>query len=267
MRGEAHPAVQVKNCDLALAHGTGGSLGTRHGGATVILETGVDAWPTPETQDVRAAPSTPRPSRSGTPRAEGKFLLRKCTACGEAHCYPRTLCPFCFSDKTEWVEASGKGTIYTYSVMRRAPVPYAIAYVTLAEGPTMMTNIVDCDLDSRNRAGREAGLQAERRRPADPDVHAGVKAMRAPRLPVVLLGLSLATTQAAAAPVETAGATQCEVGGFSIASRPQGHERPQRAARQRADHIGHLAPRVRVTPVETTGVKRSRSSAPRMAGC
>jgi len=38
LRGEAHPAVQVKNCDLAIAHGTGGSLGTRHGAATVIME-------------------------------------------------------------------------------------------------------------------------------------------------------------------------------------------------------------------------------------
>jgi acetyl-CoA C-acetyltransferase len=38
LRGEAHPKVQVKNCDLALAHGTGGSLGSRHGSATVILE-------------------------------------------------------------------------------------------------------------------------------------------------------------------------------------------------------------------------------------
>jgi acetyl-CoA C-acetyltransferase len=38
LRGEAHPKVQVKNCDLALAHGTGGSLGLRHGSATVILE-------------------------------------------------------------------------------------------------------------------------------------------------------------------------------------------------------------------------------------
>jgi uncharacterized OB-fold protein len=80
--------------------------------------------------------------------AQGKLLIKKCTACGEPHFYPRGHCPFCFSDKTEWVEASGNGTIYTYSVMRRAPVPYAIAYVTLAEGPTMMTNIVDCDLDS-----------------------------------------------------------------------------------------------------------------------
>jgi acetyl-CoA C-acetyltransferase len=38
LRGEAHPAVQVPGCDLALAHGTGGSLGTRHGSATLVLE-------------------------------------------------------------------------------------------------------------------------------------------------------------------------------------------------------------------------------------
>ena len=79
---------------------------------------------------------------------KGKLLVRKCTSCGQAHHYPRTICPFCFSDKTEWVEASGKGTIYSYSVMRRAPVPYAIGYVTLAEGPRMLTNIVDCDFDA-----------------------------------------------------------------------------------------------------------------------
>ena len=68
-------------------------------------------------------------------------------AAAQLHHYPRTICPFCFSDKTEWIEASGKGTIYSYSVMRRAPVPYAMAYVTLAEGPRMVTNIVDCDFD------------------------------------------------------------------------------------------------------------------------
>ena len=38
LRGEAHPKVQVPNCTLALAHGTGGLLGTRHGSATLILE-------------------------------------------------------------------------------------------------------------------------------------------------------------------------------------------------------------------------------------
>jgi uncharacterized OB-fold protein len=46
------------------------------------------------------------------------------------------------------VQASGRGVVYSYSVMRRVPVPYALAYVTLDEGVTMMTNIVDCDLDA-----------------------------------------------------------------------------------------------------------------------
>jgi uncharacterized protein len=79
--------------------------------------------------------------------AEEKLMIGKCADCGATHFYPRAVCPNCFSDKTELQQASGRGTIYTFSVMRRTPAPYAIAYVTLAEGPTMMTNIVDCDLD------------------------------------------------------------------------------------------------------------------------
>ncbi len=75
----------------------------------------------------------------------GRFLIKRCGGCGKAHWYPRTMCPFCSSVDTRWVEASGDGTIYSYSVMRRADPPYVIAYVTLAEGPTMLTNLVDCD--------------------------------------------------------------------------------------------------------------------------
>jgi uncharacterized protein len=81
--------------------------------------------------------------------AEGKLLIKKCNDCGEVHHYPRALCPFCWSEKVEWVQAKGTGDIYTYTVTRRGgPVPYCIAYVTLDEGPRMMTNIVDCDLDT-----------------------------------------------------------------------------------------------------------------------
>jgi uncharacterized protein len=79
---------------------------------------------------------------------EGRLLIKRCMACGRLHHYPRSICPFCWSDRTEWVPASGRGTIYSYSVMRRVPIPYAIAYVTLDEGVTMMTNIVDCDLEA-----------------------------------------------------------------------------------------------------------------------
>jgi uncharacterized OB-fold protein len=77
----------------------------------------------------------------------GKLLLKRCLACGELHYYPRTVCPFCSSERTEWVPAQGRGRIYSFSVMRRVEVPYAIAYVTLDEGVTMLTNLVDCDLD------------------------------------------------------------------------------------------------------------------------
>ena len=79
---------------------------------------------------------------------EGKFMIKRCTACGEAHWYPRALCPFCFSEKTVWEESPGEGVIYSYSVMHRSPSgPYAIGYVTLAEGPAVLTNFVDCDFD------------------------------------------------------------------------------------------------------------------------
>lgn len=79
---------------------------------------------------------------------QGVLKLRRCTECHRPHFYPRPLCPFCLGD-TEWVDAAGTGTIYSVSVTRRAgPIPYAIAYVTLDEGVSMLTNIVDCDLDT-----------------------------------------------------------------------------------------------------------------------
>jgi uncharacterized OB-fold protein len=80
--------------------------------------------------------------------ASGKLLVKKCLACGKLHYYPRSICPHCFSDRTEWLAVSGTGTIYSYSVLRRTEVPYALAYVTLDEGVSLMTNIVDCDLDA-----------------------------------------------------------------------------------------------------------------------
>jgi uncharacterized OB-fold protein len=79
---------------------------------------------------------------------EGKLSVRHCKACDENHFPPRTICPYCFSDDTEVREAAGTGQIYSFSVMRRAAKPYVLAYVTLDEGPTMMTNIATADLDA-----------------------------------------------------------------------------------------------------------------------
>lgn len=78
---------------------------------------------------------------------ESRFIVRACRACGRVHWYPRAVCPFCASNDTEWRAASGLGTIYSFSPMRQANDPYVVAYVTLDEGPTMLTNIVNCDAD------------------------------------------------------------------------------------------------------------------------
>ena len=97
---------------------------------------------------IPAPPANPETKAFWDGAARGELLIKRCRACGRVHYYPRALCPFCGSDATEWQRASGSGTVYSYSVMRRTEVPYAIAYVTLEEGVTMMTNIVDCDLDA-----------------------------------------------------------------------------------------------------------------------
>ena len=90
---------------------------------------------------------------------EGRFLIKRCKACGEPHWYPRTICPFCHSSDTVWEESKGEGVIYTFSVMRRnTPVPYGIGYVTLDEGVSLLTNFVDCDLDSL-KIGRRVKLK------------------------------------------------------------------------------------------------------------
>ena len=79
---------------------------------------------------------------------DGKLLLKSCASCGKTHFYPRAICPHCFSPETDWFEAAGTGRIYSFSIMRRTQTPYVIAYVTLDEGVTMMSNLVDCDFET-----------------------------------------------------------------------------------------------------------------------
>lgn len=99
-----------------------------------------------ETEKIYAAvPPTPGSEPYWEAAKAGKLVVKHCTACGKPHYYPRGVCPHCLSDKLEWRDAKGTGTIYTYSVMRAAKPSYVIAYVTLDEGVSMMTNIVDCD--------------------------------------------------------------------------------------------------------------------------
>jgi len=86
--------------------------------------------------------------------AEGRFLLKRCDACGTVIWYPRFLCPDCHSTETSWFEASGKGTVYSYTVPRRGQgpwrdaVPFIVAYVELEEGPRILTNLVGVEPDA-----------------------------------------------------------------------------------------------------------------------
>jgi uncharacterized OB-fold protein len=95
------------------------------------------------------APILNETSREFWEAARGeRLLIGDCATCGAAHYHPRSLCPHCHSADVSPREAAGVGEIYSFSVMRRTQSPFAIAYVTLDEGVSMMTNLVDCDLDA-----------------------------------------------------------------------------------------------------------------------
>ena len=94
-----------------------------------------------------APPASPESAAFYAAAREGRFMIGRCLGTGRLFWYPRAVSPF-DGGATELATASGRGVIYSYSVMRRVDPPFALAYVTLAEGPTMMTNLVDCDLDS-----------------------------------------------------------------------------------------------------------------------
>ncbi|WP_217206616.1 Zn-ribbon domain-containing OB-fold protein [Streptomyces sp. AC550_RSS872] len=92
--------------------------------------------------------------------ASGQLLIRRCGTCGRAHHYPREFCPHCWSEDVTWQPASGRATLYTWSVVHRNDLPpfgertpYVAAVVDLAEGPRMMTEVVECVDAGRLRAG------------------------------------------------------------------------------------------------------------------
>ena len=88
---------------------------------------------------------------------EHKLVLQRCDACGYYVHWPSVLCPRCASNKLSPAEMSGKGTVFTYTVVHHvfAPiyaqeVPYNLAIVELDEQPglRMLANIIDCPNDA-----------------------------------------------------------------------------------------------------------------------
>jgi uncharacterized OB-fold protein len=82
-----------------------------------------------------------------------RLVIQRCDACDAYQHYPRSFCIACEANDPPFVEASGRASIVSFSIVHRAPhpafeAPYAVALVRLDEGPTLLTNIVTGDLDA-----------------------------------------------------------------------------------------------------------------------
>jgi uncharacterized OB-fold protein len=116
----------------------------------------------------------PRPAPGVDPETEpywkathdGRLLVQRCTSCGNHQLYPRWRCLRC-RGQVEWVEASGRGTVYSFTVIRqnfsrsfRHLIPYVVALVDLDEGPRLMSNLVGCEPDDA-RVGMRVRVKFE----------------------------------------------------------------------------------------------------------
>ena len=107
----------------------------------------------------------PRPTPETAVYWEGcrkhDLLIQRCTQCHEFQFYPRVVCTACMSEHLEWVKASGRGQVLTFTIVRRAvseayaaDVPYVVALIQLDEGPKMMSNVVQCNPETLDVGSR-----------------------------------------------------------------------------------------------------------------
>ena len=85
---------------------------------------------------------------------EGKLMLPQCDDCGKAFFYPRIACPHCHSRNVGWMQASGKGKLYSFQIAHRSlnpafkiETPYILAMVELEEGPRLLSNLINIEAD------------------------------------------------------------------------------------------------------------------------
>lgn len=121
----------------------------------------------------------PKPSILATPTTstfwaalhQRQLLLSHCVDCGHTFHYPRERCPACWGSGIRSVAASGRGTVWSSTVVHRpghpawqSEAPYVVALVRLEEGPVLVTNIVDAE---PGRAVVGARVEAEYRASGD----------------------------------------------------------------------------------------------------
>ena len=80
--------------------------------------------------------------------AQGRFAIPQCQDCARHHFYPRVVCPHCGSDALRWVEPSGRGEVYSTTVVRAKGGDYTVCLVDLEEGPRLMSRVVDIPVDA-----------------------------------------------------------------------------------------------------------------------
>lgn len=84
---------------------------------------------------------------------QGELRLQQCDDCGAWRWTPQILCRACHSDRFAWRAASGRGQLYSYTIVHRPPTPdfdapYIVAVVALAEGPLMLTTIENVAIEA-----------------------------------------------------------------------------------------------------------------------
>lgn len=86
-----------------------------------------------------------------------QLKFQKCLDCGHIRWPAAFICPICHSDRAEWTEVSGKGKIYTFIVYHKVfhpgfenDVPYIVASIELEEGPRILSNVINCSIDTVN---------------------------------------------------------------------------------------------------------------------
>jgi uncharacterized protein len=107
-------------------------------------------------------PAPPKPRPAVNPWAQpfwdgtraGRLMIQHCSECDARVFYPRVACPACGSERLGWIQASGRGTVYSYTVVKNnAPsafagdMPYVVAVIRLEEGVQMLSNLVDWQED------------------------------------------------------------------------------------------------------------------------
>ncbi|RGE23652.1 Zn-ribbon domain-containing OB-fold protein [Leucobacter sp. wl10] len=98
--------------------------------------------------------TTPLTQRFWDAANDDELLIQRCRDCGHRQHYPRNICTGCWSEQLEWQAASGRGTVWTFTVVEKpghpawaGETPYTIALVELEEGPRLMTRLIDCAPD------------------------------------------------------------------------------------------------------------------------